>query len=133
MFFKRKGKYHDYSTEHSSLRQGLSIIGDIESPENILIDCRIEGNITCGGRIIVGKDGNIQGNIRAAIADIHGKVTGDTDTAELLVLRSTSQIEGRITSAGLEVEQGASIKGSCCVVAKNRNERVTEKEIYDIK
>lgn len=133
MFFKQKGKYGDYSTEHSSLRQGLSITGDIDSPENILIDCRIEGNISCGERIIVGKDGNIQGNIRATIADIHGKVTGDMDTAELLVLRSTSQIEGRITSARFEVEQGAAIKGSCCVVAKNGHGKVTEKEIYDIK
>ncbi len=116
MFFKRKGKYGDYSTEHSCLRQGLSITGDIDSPEDMLIDCRINGNIVCGGRIVVGKGGYIRGNIRTVAADIQGKVCGNIDTTGVLILHATANVEGSITAVNLEIHTGAQFAGNCTVM-----------------
>lgn len=122
MFFKRKGKYGDYSTEHSSLRKGLSVTGDIDSPEDMLIDCRINGNIVCGGRIVVGKGGDIQGNIRTVAADIQGKVRGNIGTAGVLILHATANVEGSITAVNLEIHPGAQFAGNC-IVMKEEDEQ----------
>ncbi len=95
------------------LSQGTSLTGSIDTKDNILIDCRVRGDITCASRIVVGGNASVEGNVHCPLIEIMGTVQGDIRATELLVLHPTAVIKGNIVTDKLEVHQGAQFIGSC--------------------
>lgn len=96
---------------HNTLTIGTTVKGDIISNGDLRMDGQIEGNITCDGKIVVGTDGYIKGDVQCGNAEIHGKVEGNLHIKEKLVLKASSFIIGNITLQTLEVQAGAKIEG----------------------
>jgi len=63
--------------------------------------------------LVVGENGELKGNIRAAQAEIQGKITGDLIIEDLLTVRKTAQIDGNVTTKKLSVESGAILNATC--------------------
>lgn len=103
---------------HNILAEGTTLIGDIKSQEDFRIDGSVEGNIDCRGKVVVGSNGSIKGQINCSNAEISGKVQGTVKTTGLLVLKSTAVYSGEAFSQTIEIEAGAVFNGSCMV---NRN------------
>ena len=55
---------------------GTQIIGDIISSGDVRIDGTLSGNIKLNGRLVVGPNGTIEGNVNCQNADISGEVKG---------------------------------------------------------
>ena len=55
----------------------------------------------------------IEGDVVGQNADIEGEITGKVTVMELLVLKSTSQVEGDIATNKFVVEAGAKFNGNC--------------------
>ncbi len=53
------------------------------------------------------------GNLTCADADIEGDVKGIINVESLTILRANAKIEGEITTAKLQVEEGAQFSGNC--------------------
>ncbi len=92
---------------------GTIITGDIESGGDIRIDGTLTGNLHSKGKIIIGSDGVVDGDINAVQADVMGKVTGTIRVKELLQLKGKSIVCGEIYTGKLEVEPTASFNGNC--------------------
>lgn len=92
---------------------GTTITGDIESNGDIRIDGTLVGNLTSRAKILIGQEGNVQGDIVGQQGDIMGKVTGQLRIKELLQLRGKCVVTGEIFTGKLEVEPSASFNGSC--------------------
>ena len=78
---------------------GTNIKGDIDCNGDMRIDGQVVGNIQITGKIVIGKTGNINGQITCKNSEIEGKVDGKIFVSELLVLKSTASIRGPVIDA----------------------------------
>ncbi|WP_424361856.1 bactofilin family protein [Methylocystis parvus] len=89
---------------------GVTLKGEISVPDLIVVDGTVEGDVTA--RVVcVGQSGVISGNIAATEADISGWITDHIEIKQLLIVRSTGRVEGRVMYGEIELEKGAVVTG----------------------
>lgn len=93
--------------------EGTSIEGEITSEGNIRIDGKVKGTVSTKGRLVIGPEGNIEGNIICSNADIEGVLIGTIKVSELLTLKNTAKLQGDIVTSKLSIEPGAVFGGTC--------------------
>lgn len=101
---------------HNVLASGTSLIGNIYSEEDFRIDGTIEGNIVSKGKIIVGPQSSITGNIECVNVELHGRLAGDIACSGTVILRNSANLTGNIETQSLEIEPGALFWGTCSMV-----------------
>lgn len=92
---------------------GTTIVGDLISKGDFRIDGTLEGTLKTDGRVIIGKDGFIKGNIECANADVEGKFTGEFTVSKTLTAKSTANITGSVNVGQISTEPGASFNATC--------------------
>ncbi len=93
------------------LSNGLEIIGSIRFSNDMIIDGRIEGEITSDkGRVTIGENAAITGDITAGEVKVYGRVDGKI-TSQRCELKDKSRINGDIKSKVFSMEEGASLSG----------------------
>lgn len=111
---RKKGKEIANSPDRLNvIVEGSKVIGDMITESNLRIDGEVVGNVTSASKVVIGKTGSIAGNLTCGEADIEGKINGILQIEQLLTLRSSSRIEGDITTAKLQVEEGSEFSGNC--------------------
>jgi cytoskeletal protein CcmA (bactofilin family) len=93
--------------------KGTTITGDIETANDIRIDGKLEGNLYCKAKVILGTSAILEGNLTAVHAEISGEVVGKVEVSEMLTLKNTCTIHGDINTGKLIIEAGAKFNGSC--------------------
>ena len=93
--------------------KGTTITGDIDTSNDIRIDGKLEGNLFCKAKVILGNSAVLEGNLQALHAEISGEVVGKVEVNEMLTLKNTSTIHGDINTGKLVIESGAKFNGSC--------------------
>jgi cytoskeletal protein CcmA (bactofilin family) len=106
-------KNNDINGKHSRIESSTSIKGDIISEGDFRIDGTLEGSIKTNGKIVIGKEGLVNGGLSCNNADVEGKIKGNLFVSETLNLRSTCHIEGEVVIGKLVVESGANFNASC--------------------
>ena len=96
---------------HSALTVETTVTGNISASTDIRIDGILQGNLDCQGKVIIGEQGRVQGDIKAVNAEIMGTVCGNIVVADTLVLKSSSFLEGNITVTTLVIEPNAHLNG----------------------
>lgn len=92
---------------------GTKIVGNIETNGDIRIDGAIEGDIQSKGKVVVGPNGEVKGEIKCVNCEVSGKVDGKVLVSELLSLKASSNISGDIKTGKLTIEPGALFTGTC--------------------
>jgi cytoskeletal protein CcmA (bactofilin family) len=91
--------------------EGVTIKGEISVPDTLVVCGSVEGDVSVGN-LVVGETGVIKGRtIVSQNAEICGKVFEKLDVKCLMILRSTSRVDGNISYGMLQIEQGATIAG----------------------
>jgi cytoskeletal protein CcmA (bactofilin family) len=101
------------SNTHNAITTGTYIIGEIKTKEDIRIDGKIEGNIECAGKVIIGPNAEITGNIYCINAELMGKIRGNIEVKETVTLKSQVYFAGEIITKYLDIESGAVFNGGC--------------------
>ena len=57
---------------HNTLAAGTTVKGDIVTETDFRLDGKIEGDVSCSGKIVIGPKGNVTGNIVSTNAEILG-------------------------------------------------------------
>ena len=107
------------SGKTSMIGSGMTIQGEINSQSDIRIDGKMVGNVHCSARVLVGVDGEGEGNIYAKQVDITGKVTGNIHVKEQANLRNNAVIAGDIVAGKLSIEPTVNFNGKCSMPGKN--------------
>lgn len=92
---------------------GTKIKGDIETNSDIKIDGTIEGNVASKGRVLIGQNGVIKGEVKCANCDIYGHFDGKMNVNELLSLKASCKLTGDVKTGKLSIEPGAIFTGNC--------------------
>lgn len=103
---------------HNVLAAGTVVTGSVASESDFRLDGRIEGDINCKGKIVIGPKGSILGNIISDNAEVLGDVEGSIRIKEKLIFKSTAIIKGDIFTQTLEIEPGAHFNGTCTMSGK---------------
>lgn len=111
--FSEKRSNPSQIVERNIIANKTIIVGDIESEGDYRIDGTIEGSIKTSGRVIVGSQGVIKGNVECSNADIEGNFSGKLLVSELLSLKGSAVINGEVFINKLSVEPGAIFNASC--------------------
>ena len=101
--------------EQNKIAPGTRITGNIEAKGGFRIDGCIEGTVRTPGKVVIGKEGFVNGELECENADIEGKFTGKLKISGTLSLRSTALIEGEATVSRLAVEPGATFNATCAM------------------
>ncbi len=104
------------SALHNALTAETTIIGKVLSQKDIRIDGTLEGELECKGKVIVGETGKVIGDVSATNAEVVGRITGNVMVTDMLVLKSTSILEGDVQVRRLAIEPGAVLNGKCTMV-----------------
>lgn len=115
---KAKSDSFEIGTAHVSasaslIGAGTTMKGDITSNGDLRIDGTLVGNINCSAKVVIGANGNVQGDIQGQQADIMGKVTGTIKVKDLLQLKGGSTVNGNLEASKLQIEPTANFNGQC--------------------
>jgi len=93
------------------LAQGIEITGTIKFSNDMIIDGKVEGEILSEkGKVTIGENARITGDIKAGEIKMFGKVEGKID-AERCELKDKSELKGDIKTRKLQMEEGALLSG----------------------
>ena len=96
---------------------GTVITGDIVSKGDIRIDGTLRGSVNTEGKIVLGREGMIEGDVICKDADISGTIKAKITVSQLLSLKTTAKLNGDIITNKLSIEPGAAFSGSCSMGA----------------
>ncbi|WP_298954063.1 polymer-forming cytoskeletal protein [uncultured Nonlabens sp.] len=115
MFNNKKNNNSSMEAGKSQNRigHGTTINGDVVSDGGFRIDGVINGTLKTPGKVVIGKDGKIDGTLECNNADVEGVFSGTLVVNGLLSLKSTANIQGDVSTQKLAVEPGATFNASC--------------------
>lgn len=112
MFNEKKGVPNPLG-ERNIIAKNTTLVGDLTSDGDFRVDGKIEGTIKTSGRVVIGKEGEVIGNIECLNADVEGTFSGKLDVEEVLSLKNTAIISGDVILGKLSVEPGATFNATC--------------------
>jgi cytoskeletal protein CcmA (bactofilin family) len=79
----------------------------------MVIDGVVQGTISTGQNIAIGKNAQIEANIKAGSVVVAGRVKGNIIAKDRLELTPGSRVDGDVTTKTLVVAEGAILNGKC--------------------
>ncbi len=96
----------------STLGRQIHVDGAIVCDEDLTILGKVDGTIRAKGTLVISSDADVHAKIDGQRVIVHGKVDGDVEGAELVVIGQTGHLTGNIRTPTLEIVEGAHFKGS---------------------
>jgi cytoskeletal protein CcmA (bactofilin family) len=93
--------------------KGTVFEGTVRAESDVRASGQIIGTLKVDGKAMIAESGSVDGEIIATNADIAGRVQGEVEVEERLVLKSTAEVDGNIKTDRLVVEEGAQFTGEC--------------------
>lgn len=95
------------------MARGTRLSGDVETEGDIRIDGHLTGKINAKGKVVIGADGYVEGQVTCNSLDVSGKLKANVVVEEITVLKSTARVKGDIVTPKISIEPGAIFEGQC--------------------
>ncbi len=128
MFSKNNNSKSADSTSVNLIAAGTTITGEVKTEGDFRIDGTLHGTLNVKGKLVVGSNGLIKGEIECQNADVSGEVNGKINVNELLALRATGKINGDIFTGKISIEPDAQFTGNCSMGGVVKNIKQTADE-----
>ena len=100
---------------NSLIGEGSEFRGEFRVKDLIRVDGYFKGNIITDGKVLVGRTGKVETDIRAGVVVVGGEVHGSINAQERVTLLATAHIFGDIVTRSLIVEEGVVFEGRCTI------------------
>ena len=98
------------SASSLQIGNGVTITGTIKADNEVTIEGTLDGDVDCHC-LIVSKSGNIKGKVKTETMTIDGKAEGEITINDLLQIKSTGSVNGKVIYGKIEVEDGGKLIG----------------------
>ena len=105
-------KYPEQAQASNRILVGTSITGDVVSDGDMQVDGKVVGNMKVSGKLVIGEQGRVEGEVECKNAAIAGQLEGTLKVAQTLSLTASAKVQGKVQVEKLAVEPGAEINGS---------------------
>ena len=95
----------------SIISAGMTVTGNIESNGVVKVEGKIEGSIRGARQVLLGRQGEVKGDIYAQEAVIGGRVEGIVRTSDRVEVQGSATVTGDIHTKTIIVLEGAQING----------------------
>jgi cytoskeletal protein CcmA (bactofilin family) len=89
----------------------IALSGEISSCEKLVVEGRVEANITECSELDIAEPGTFKGEATIDIAVISGRFEGTLVVRDLLIVHSTGRINGSVRYGQIEIERGGQLQG----------------------
>jgi len=100
-------------TMNTLVGHGTTLEGSLNVSSSMRVDGKILGQVTCSDSLLVGKTGVVEASVKVKNATVGGKVVGDIEASEVVILEGNSTVIGDVTTKKLIIEEGAVLNGTC--------------------
>lgn len=97
------------------LSTDVEIKGTVKFTNDLVVDGKIEGEITSDGNLTVGENARLKAEIKTATVVVYGKVHGNLTATDRVELKSSAEVVGDIKAKTLSIEAGAIFVGKSTV------------------
>ena len=89
----------------------MRVVGDITADGVVKIEGTVVGTVRAARQVLVGKGGEVEGDVISREAIIGGEVRGSIRADERIEIQSTSVVHGDVIAKRLLVQEGGEING----------------------
>lgn len=89
----------------------IVLSGSIGDCDNLIIEGRVEAELTDSKRIEITETGTFKGSVEIDEAVIAGHFQGNLTVRDRLVIKSTGRVEGKVRYGELEIQSGGEVRG----------------------
>jgi len=97
------------------LSSDVEIKGSVKFTNDLVIDGKIEGQISSEGNLTIGENARIKAEISTATIIVYGKVHGNLTATDRIELKASAEVVGDIKAKTLSIEAGAIFVGKSTV------------------
>lgn len=115
--------------EINLITQGAQLEGSLITEAPTRIDGFFKGEIKVSNRLVTGETSHIEGVVEADEAIISGKVKGTIKANVILRLTPSAEINGKILTPKLVIEEGAIFNGQC--IMTETPDKLPKEDILD--
>ena len=117
--------------EKCILSGDVEIEGSITFEKELLIDGKVQGQITSDGVLTIGENADVRGEIKAKSITIFGQVHGNIAATERCELKSKCILQGDLKAARLVMEEEATFIGQSEVILSPRSDSSKRKVAFE--
>jgi cytoskeletal protein CcmA (bactofilin family) len=97
----------------ATIGESIRVQGEIHGDEDLVIEGEVDGSVHLDKHsVTVGRSGRVKADIHGGTLVVEGKVQGNLFAGEQVVVRSSGEVRGNITSPRVSLEDGSKFKGS---------------------
>ena len=85
--------------------------GKLKCTDSLRIDGRVEGEVHCDHKVVIGEPGVVNASIEADSVVIAGQVMGDINARSKITLEKTASVTGDLCTPGIVIQEGAKLEG----------------------
>jgi cytoskeletal protein CcmA (bactofilin family) len=97
-------------TKDTVLGTGAHLEGNLKTPGNVRVHGTFVGDITAQGKITIGEQGKLEGDLTGEAVDVAGQMHGNI-LARMVAVARTGQVRGDLRLEKLQTEEGAFVQG----------------------
>ena len=87
-------------------------VGEISGDEDILVQGRLEGNVSVQRRVTVAAAGEVKGDVHARSVVVGGRVHGEIRADEKAELLASASVQGNVSAPKVIIAEGAQLQGN---------------------
>lgn len=105
-----------FSNNHTLISRATKVVGDLYFTGELQLEGKVTGNIIADdekdAKVVIADTGIVEGEIRAPIVIVNGKVQGNIYSTKHLELAAKGNVTGTLHYHSIEMVKGAQINGS---------------------
>ena len=96
----------------SIVAAGMKITGDVDTTGVLKIEGTLQGTVRSARQVLLGRQGEIKGDVNAREVVVGGRVDGSIRAVERVEVQGTSVVNGDIYTKSIVVLEGGKINGA---------------------
>lgn len=105
-----------FSNNHTLISRATKVVGDLHFTGELQLEGKVTGNIIAedekDAKVVIADTGVVEGEIRAPVVIVNGKVLGNIYSSKHLELAAKGNVTGTVHYHSIEMVKGAQVNGS---------------------
>lgn len=101
------------NTPATTFKNDTVFDGNLSFNKTVKIEGKFKGKINSDGTLIIGRDADVEANIKASSVILEGTIKGNIEAMDKLEILPTGKLYGNIKTSKLKIADGVVFEGSC--------------------